>query len=117
MALLVTPAAASSVAIAKVSPMIPALAAAYTGMPSNPKALCDVTLTMRPHPRSTMIGAAARHVLNVPVRCTPVTPAQSANGVSRMVPLRMMPATFTRMSTPPSSSTAVRTMSATASGR
>ena len=59
-------------------------------------ALADVMFTMRPNPCSAIRGATARIILNVPVRLTLSTAAQSVSLIFAIERSRVIPALLTR---------------------
>ena len=102
MQLVSTPACASSAESARVSPMIPTFAAEMCA-PSCPPWNADrpLRLMMRPQPRATMPGAAARAVMNAASRSIAITSRQSSYVMSRNSLLGRVAALFTTMSMPP----------------
>ncbi len=122
--LTVTPDALTSIASARVSPSIPALAALYADDPgkltSGP--VTEETLTTRPWPRATMSGSAARHTLAAVVRLRSIVACQACGESSRngrsgsASPACTIPALLTRMSSGPSADCASATARTAASG-
>ncbi len=79
-------------------------------------AASEATVTMLPRPRSAMAGATSRAVWNTPPAFTANSRSQAASSTAVAGPVCSTPATFTRMSTGPSSATASATAARTASG-
>ena len=70
----------------------------------------DVMCTKQPEPCARNRGAAAREVLKLPLRCTPMTASQSSSVILWKMASRRIPALLTTMSIPPKRSTACSTI-------
>ena len=68
----------------------------------------EVTLTIRPHPRSAMPGANARINRIDAMTCSSQSPFQSSSPSSSRARAKLVPALLTRMSTGPGARSAIR---------
>ena len=113
------PSTAWSTAIDLVSITTPPLLVTYAAIsfPTSNAPVVDDTLMIDPPSPARMTRMAARQQLNVPVRLTAITRAQTSSDVSATEPEARMPAAFIRMSRRPWSVTILATSASTASGR
>src|SRR5207245_1166247 len=101
-ALTLTPSLAHSMAAALVSASSAPFAAAYSPIVGTPtEALREVTLTIDPRRRSSILRPASRSMRNDPMKFVSSTRLMSASDVSRIGLTQSMAALLTRMSAPP----------------